>query len=447
MSNKVSAGGARPHQSITIIDGAAFLIGIVIGIGIFKVPSLVAMNVDSEAGFIGLWLLGGAITLIGALCYAELGSSHPSAGGEYHYLSRAFGHPVGVLFAWARGTVIQTGAIAAVGFVYGDYMSVLIPLGAYSTAIHAGIAVLAITLLNIAGLHPTMKAQIVLTTLEVLAIVIVIGVGFYADPAPRAEVPALSQPMAAAGLAMVFVLLTYGGWNEAAYLSGEMKDVRRNLIRSLLIATVTVTVLYTVINLAYLNAFGLAGLRNADVVAADLMRVVAGDQGAIILSVIIIICALSTLNATIFTGARVYYALGKDLAALKLLGHWEPDSHKPANALIVQGAIALALVVLGAFARDGFQTMVEYTAPVFWFFLLLVGISVFVLRRRVPESQDVFRVPLYPLPPLLFCATCLWLLYSSLAYTGVGALVGVAMLLAGTPLVLLARGSAAEAAE
>jgi APA family basic amino acid/polyamine antiporter len=436
-----ASGGARPHQSLTIVDGAAFLIGIIIGIGIFKVPSLVAMNVDSEAGFIGLWILGGFVTLIGALCYAELGSSHPSAGGEYHYLSRAFGHPVGVMFAWARGTVIQTGAIAAVGFVYGDYMSVLIPLGPYSSAIHAGIAILAITLLNISGLRPTMKAQIVLTTLEVLAIVTVIAVGFYADPAPRTEVPVLNQPMAAAGLAMVFVLLTYGGWNEAAYLSGEMKDVRRNLVRSLLIATVTVTVLYTVINFAYLNAFGLAGLRKADVVAADLMRTVAGDKGAVMLSVIIIICALSTLNATIFTGARVYYALGRDLAALKLLGHWVPDSHKPSNALMVQCAIALALIVLGGFARDGFQTMVEYTAPVFWFFLLLVGISVFVLRGRTPEHKDVFRVPLYPLPPILFCATCLWLLYSSLAYTGVGALVGVAVLLVGTPLLFLARGT------
>ena len=441
MPKPVKAGGARPHQSISIVDAAAFLIGIVIGIGIFKVPSLVANNVDSEAGFIGLWIFGGFVTLVGALCYAELGSSHPSAGGEYHYLSRAYGHPIGVLFAWARGTIIQTGAIAAVAFVYADYMSVLIPLGAYSTAIHAGIAILAITLLNIAGLQPTMKAQIVLTTLEVLAIVVVIVVGFYATPGPQTPVPTLSQPIAAAGLAMVFVLLTYGGWNEAAYLSGEMKDVRRNLVRALLIATVSVTVLYTVINLAYLNAFGLAGLRKADVVAADLMRMVMGERGAVLLSIIIIICALSTLNATIFTGARVYYALGKDLAALHLLGRWVPDSHKPANALIVQCAIALALVVLGGLTRNGFQTMVEYTAPVFWFFLLLVGISVFILRGRKPEHQDAFRVPLYPLPPLIFCATCLWLLYSSLAYTGTGALVGVAVLLAGTPLLLLARGT------
>jgi amino acid transporter len=161
------------------------------------------------------------ITLIGALCYAELGSAHPNAGGEYHYLSRAYGQPVGVLFAWARGTVIQTGAIAAVGFVYGDYASNLIPLGPFGSSIHAGIAVLALTAINLVGTPQSKLTQVLLTALTVTAVLVVIVGGFSAR-APVAAVAAASTPsLGAAGLGMVFVLLTYGGGTRRL-LTGEL---------------------------------------------------------------------------------------------------------------------------------------------------------------------------------------------------------------------------------
>src|SRR5690606_8382680 len=137
MTNATGPGESKPLQTLTVFTGAAFIIGVVIGIGIFRTPSLVASSVSSEALFIGVWLLGGLIMLVGAFVYAELGSAHPDAGGEYHYLSRAFGKPVGVLFAWARGTVIQTGAIAAVAFVYAEYASNILPLGTYGNAIRS----------------------------------------------------------------------------------------------------------------------------------------------------------------------------------------------------------------------------------------------------------------------------------------------------------------------
>jgi amino acid transporter len=236
---------------------------------------------------------------------------------------------------------------------------------------------------------------------------------------------------------MVFVLLTYGGWNEAAYLSGELKDVRRNMVRTLLLGTLVVTVVYVLANLAYLNVFGLEGLRKSNAVGADLMRVVAGDASAIVFSIIVCVCALSTLNATVFTGARVYYALGRDLPAIRALGVWEMHGDKPANALLLQCAIALALIVFGSVMRDGFEAMVAYTAPVFWFFLLLVAISVFVFRRRGGELP--YRMPLYPLPPIVLGAAAVWMIYSSIAYAGIGSIVGVAVLILGTPLLWLAR--------
>ena len=153
----------------------------------------------------------------------------------------------------------------------------------------------------------------------------------------------------------------------------------------------------------------------------------------------IAIAALGSMNATIFTGARSIYALGQDYRPLSFLGRWQGGRNTPANALLVQGSIALLLVLLGAWARDGFVTMVEYTAPVFWFFFLLVGLSVFVLRTQEPERLRPFHVPLYPVTPLIFCVTCVYMLHSSLAYTGPGAVVGVGVLLAGVPLLFVAR--------
>jgi basic amino acid/polyamine antiporter, APA family len=429
-----------PAPSLSVLDGVALMVGIVIGIGIFKTPSLVAANVASEAGFIGLWLAGGLITLVGALVYAELASAHPSTGGEYHFLSRALGQSTGLMFAWARVSVIQTGAIAAIGFVFGDYAQQLLPLGPYGVAIYAAGAIVVFTGVNLLGTPQTRWTQLLFTALTVGAILLVVVVGLAAGtPSPPRPAGAAAGAGGAAGLALIFILLTYGGWNEAAYLSAEMKDVRRNMVRVLVYGTAVIVLIYGLINLAYLRVIGLEGMRKSEAVAADLMRATLGEAGVVALSLAVCFAALSTLNGTIFTGARVYHALGQDLAKLRRLGVWDPRGHKPANAILLQGAISLALVAFGAVTRDGFQAMVEYTAPVFWFFLLLVGISFFVLRRREPERDRPFRVPLYPLTPILFCLTCAYLLYSSLAYTGLGALIGVAVLAAGTPLLMLLR--------
>jgi amino acid transporter len=432
--------GAAPIQSLSVLDASALLIGVVVGVGIFRTPSLVAANVGSAAEFIGVWVLGGFIAIMGALVYAELGSAHPHAGGEYHFLSRAY-DALGTLFAWARGTVIQTGAIAAVGFVYGDYAAVLLPLGPYGPSIHAVTAVAALTAINLIGTPQGTRTQWLLSGLTVLALIAIIAAGLTGASATPVEPKPVSA--GAIGLAMVFVMLTYGGWNEAAYLSGELRDVRRNMVRALLIGTGTVTVLYVLANLAYLNFFGLEKLRASSAVGADLMRGVAGDGGALLLSFIVCVCALSTLNGTIFTGARTYYALGQDIPAIRALGVWNEQGDKPANALLAQAVIAIALIAFGAWTRDGFETMVAYTAPVFWFFLLLVTISVFVFRLRFGAASLPYRMPLYPLPAIIFAGACIWMLYSSLAYAGIGAMVGALVLIAGVPLLLIQQAKGA----
>jgi len=430
------------RSQLSVFDAVTIMVGLVVGIGIFRTPSIVAANVESELAFMSVWVVGGLATLIGALCYAELSAASPNEGGEYHFLARAYGNRVAILFGWARCTVIQTGAIAAVAFVLGDYAAQLLPLGAYGPGIYAALGVAVLTLINMLSTPDSKRLQILVTWLQIGVVVVMISFGLFGGAAVATSpvAPAAMPPASAAlGLAMIFVLLTYGGWNEAAYLAGELRDARRNILRVLVLGTVVLVTLYALLNWALLSVLGLDAMRQSDVVAADMMRRTAGPTGELAVTIAIVLAAISTLNATIFTGARAFYAMGNDLIPLRWVGIWNARGKTPRNSLAVQGGIALALVAVGVATRDGFKTMVDYTAPVFWGFLLLVGVAVFVLRGREPADARPYQVPLYPLPPLLFCGVCAYMLHASVSYTGTAALIGLAVLAAGTPLLLFRR--------
>ena len=415
-------------------DAVAITVGIVLGAGIFRAPSLVAGGVDSGAMLMLVWAAGGVIALIGALCYAELASTYPSAGGDYHYLRRAFGGRLAFLYAWARLTVIQTGSVVILAYVFGDYMSELRPLGALSSAIYAAAAVVGITFVNWLGVRQGTRAQNWLTLAEVAGLALVIVAGLLLVPEASAAPPSGERSMAL-GLAMVFVLLTYGGWNEAAYIAAELRGGPRRMVPMLMVSLGIIAALYLLANLAYLRALGLGGMAASEAVAADVMRAAFGVGGAALIALAVAVAALTSANATVLTGARSAYALGRDVALVRVLGRWDGASGCPRNALLAQGGLALLLVGVGAFARDGFELAVEYTAPVFWLFFLLVGIALFVLRRREPEVARGFRVPLYPVLPIIFCAANAYLLWSSLAYAGWGATIGVAVLASGAALI------------
>jgi amino acid transporter len=432
---------ASKRATLSVTQASAMLVGMVIGVFIFKAPSLVAGNSVSAIEALGLWVAGGIITLIGALCYAELATAYPGSGGEYAYLRRAYGPALAFLFAWGRMTVIQTGAIAAVCFAYGDYASVILPLGSQGPAVHAAIAVAALTGLQLLGNRESANMQTLLTGLEVLSLLVVAAIGFIlARGMPGGPVPVTGSEQA--GLAMVFILLAYGGWNELSYISGEMRDVRRTMAPVLVLGVLVVTLLYVLVNWGLLSVFGLEGLRKTGTPASDLVGLGFGPGGAVVTALMVCAMALSTVNASIFTGARSNRALGQGYRLLGWLGGRNETTGAPVPALLLQGAIALGLVAFGATTRNGFQNMVEYTAPVFWGFMLLIGVALFLFRVREPGLDRPFRVPLYPLTPILWCLTTIYMLYSSLAYTGVGALVAVAVLAVGVPVYLVARRSA-----
>ena len=427
-----------PKQQLSLIDAIALIVGIVIGAGIFRTPSLVAANTANDTQFLLAWMLGGVISLIGALCYAELTTAFPNAGGDYHFLRKAYGKRPSFLFAWARMSVIQTGSIALLAFIFGDYFTQIYSLGDFSSVIYAAFVVILMTAINIAGVKMGTGAQKLFTLAEVSGVMIIVVAGLFFAPAAVETLntaPATASTAGSTGsfigLAMVFVLLTFGGWNEAAYISAELKSGHNKMVKALIISLFMITMVYLLVNIAFLKALGHQAMAQSDAVGVDLMRMVWGPTGVWLISVLVAISALTSVNATIFTGARTNYALGKDYSMFSMLGKWNNQASGPVNAFIVQALISLALISLGLVTRSGFETIIEYTAPVFWFFFLLVGISLFVLRKKEPNAHRPFRVPLYPLTPLVFCLSSAYLLYSSLMYTGIGALVGIGVLLLG----------------
>ena len=445
-----AAPEARPQPVLGVFDATAIIVGLIVGAGIFGTPSIVAGAVGSEALLLAVWVAGGIFSIIGALCYAELATAFPSAGGEYHFLQRAFGRSLAFLYGWARMTVIVAGSIAVFAYLFGDYMSRVINLGAYSSAIWAALVVGLLTIVNYLGIREGKATQNLFTILEVGGLVLIIVVGLALAPAPYAVAPAApgaGQPWymgAGIGSAMVFVLFTYGGWNDAAYISAEVRDRERNMVRALLLSIGLVTLIYLLVNLAYLKGLGYDAMARSNAVAADLLKNVWGTTGEKLISVMIAIAALTSVNGSMIVGARSNYALGRDWPLLGFLGRWDEASGSPRTAMLVQGVIALALVAFGAIQNAGFKGLVEYSLPVFWGFFLLVGIALFVLRVREPTASRPFRVPGYPVVPAIFVLMCGYLLYSSLAYHRTHALVGLGVLAVGAVILLVARTRAAR---
>jgi amino acid transporter len=410
-----------PGRLLSRSGAIAIIVGIVIGAGIFKTPSMVAGITGDIGWMMAIWVAGSIISLAGALCYAELATMYPHAGGDYHFLNKAYGKNISFLYGWAKATVINTGSIALLAFVFGDYMTKVLPLGNYSTVVWAVMIIIVLTGVNLIGIHLSSGIQSVLTLFEVagLVVIIAVGFGFIGSPLPSVEhAPAFSNApsIGLLGLALVFVLLTFGGWNESAYISAEVKGGSKAIVSVIVLSIILITVIYLLVNWALIAGLGMEKLAGSKAAPADLLAMAFGPLGEKLLGLFVAVAALTSINATMIVGARTNYAIGDDWDSLRFMGRWESKRGSPTLALLVQSAICLALVGFGAFQADGFDAMVEFTAPVFWFFLFLIGIAVFILRTKDRDVKRDFSIPLYPITPLLFCVSCAYLSYSSFAY-------------------------------
>jgi amino acid transporter len=418
---------------VGVWEAISVCVGMVIGAGIFRSPSVVAANVASDEAMLLAWAFGGAMSLAGALCFAEMAAAFPDAGGDYHFLTRAYGKRAGFLFAWSRFAVIHTGSMAMLAFVLGDYLGGVVALGEYGSPVLAMLSIVTLAALNLAGLRAGIGTQVALMGAVIAGLLavglagIVIASQGAAPLAPAAATP----PASHLGTALVFVFLAYGGWSDAATLSAEMRDPQRGITRALVAGMAMVTALYLLANWAYVRGLGLAGIAASAAPASDLMLAAFGPVGQAAIVAVVAVTAITSMNAILIAGARTTYAAARDTGGLGALGEWHVSRGTPAWAIVAISAVSLVLVGLGTWTRSGFSTMVDYLSPVYWFFLALSGAALVVLRRRHPEAPRPFRVPGYPWVPLAFMGTSAYMVYASLAYVHVGALAGVGVLLAG----------------
>ena len=386
-----------------------------------------------------VWLVAGMLSLCGALGYAELATAYPQGAGDYAYLTHAYGRWAGFLFGWLQLVIVRPGDIAVMAFAFANYALTLhVPGGAspHARQLYACGAVAVLTAINILGVRQGKWTQNLLTFAKVAGLVAIVGVAFATGGSapPRTSQPSTGLPLS---LAFIFVLFTYGGWNEMAYVAAEVVNPRRNIARALLLGTAAVTLLYLLVNGAFLYALGYEGLKSSQAVAVDTVRTVFPNRASALISLLVCLSALGAINGLIFAGARISYAVGRDHSVFGLLGRWHSGTGTPVRALLLQGTVAVILIaLLGSFV----DTLLYTAAPVYLFYLAS-NLAVVVLRHREPGIERPFRVWGYPVTTLLFCATCGFLAYSAVLYKPRVAASALAILVAGLPIYWLSQRS------
>jgi amino acid transporter len=458
-----------PRRRLGVAHAVSVCVGMVIGAGIFKsTPLAAAADLPSDAEVLALWVFGGAMSLAGALCFAELAAAFPDPGGDYFFLRKAYGAEAGFLFAWSRFAVIHTGSMAMLAFSFGDYLAAIADVGPYGSALIAGATIVGLAALNLAGLRFGIGTQLALMFLVIAGLLVVGAAGGWVvatgGPALAGAVGALAREGAGAaaaeiangagavaappfatisiGAALVYVFLAYGGWSDAATLSAEMRDRERGMRRALVLGMSVVTALYLLVNWAFLRGLGREAFVASNAPGADLMRHVLGVPGEVAIVAVVAVTSITSMNAIFIAGARTTYAAARDTESLFHLRHWHAERGTPYRAIVAISVVSLALVALGTYTRGGFATMVDYLSPVYWLFLTMSGVALLVLRRRYPDAERPFRVPLYPYVPLAFIASSVYVFWSSVAYVRTGAVVGVAVLAAGAVLLVVLRALA-----
>jgi APA family basic amino acid/polyamine antiporter len=418
-------------KRLTLFDLVLLATGAAIGAGIFRTPSQVLAAVPSIPEALSLWALGGALTLAGALTFAELGVAMPRAGGMYVWLSETYGGLVGFLHGWAYFLVVATGAIAALAIVFAEYVGTFAPMGPLATKLVAVGALVFLAVVNVVGvrLAAAVGDALTLAKLAALATIIVLGlVGVRTGSGPEpAPLPAPSPNMGA-GAAMIGVLWSYGGWQHVSFAAGEAKRPARDVPVAMVAGTAIVTLAYVCANVAYLRLLPIPAIIASAHVASDAAQVAMGSVGASVVALAVAVSALGTAGIYMLTTPRLYWAMADRGLFFRSLADVHPRWRTPVRAIVLQTAWACVLVL----AWGTFEGLVSYVVFVDWIFFGLAGAAVLVRRRRHGPPSG-YKVPGYPFVPLAFVAMSAWFVASTLRDQPRQALAGATFLALGVP--------------
>jgi len=424
--------GLRPQ--LGLLDATMINVGTMVGSSIFIVPAAIAAAFTGSLPTIAVWIVGGLVSLCGALCVAELGAAMPRAGGQYVYLQRAFGPLWGYLYGWGAAVIINPASIAFVAVGFATYVGYFFPLDAGGVKMVAVASIVLLTGLNFFGLRTGAVTQNVLTLLKIAAVAALVLAGLLLpggsaanlEPLwPRESAGSLIGPF---GVAMVAVLGAYDGWIEITYVGSEMKSPGRDMPRSIVLSTLIVTLLYVGMSSAVLWVLGREGTAGSALVAADAMRVVLGPIGATLIVIAILVSTTGCNNGIIFTAPRIPYAMAREGKFFPWAARLNPRYHTPNTALLVQGVWTCLLAVSGTFIQ-----LLTYVVFVSFLFYALSAAAVIVLRRRAPDLPRPYRTWGYPLTPVIFILFAMYLVGNTIVESPQDAAVGAGLLLLGVP--------------
>lgn len=420
-------------------DAILLIVGNVIGAGIFTTSGFLAGELPHPWMFLGIWVLGGMLTICGALTYAELAGMYPKAGGDYHYLKAAYGPWAGFLLGWVLFWVINPGSIAALAIGLVSYLKIFLPfLGESDKQFMAMAFILLFSLVNYRGIRLSGTTQNVFTLGTIVTLMVLIVAGFAADGGDWHHLSAAGSAQLAPdrlfATPMIAVIFTYSGWFASAYMGSEIQNPQRNLPLSLILGTLSVALIYTLINLIYLLALPMAELNNVVNVAQAAMAKLYGPTMAGLVSIPIVLAISAGINATIMTGARVSFAMGEDGVFWSCLKEVHATYRTPACAVLVQALLACLLVLLGTFDQ-----LLSYVVFVMVLSSITSGVALFVLRRRQPHASRPYRTWGYPMVPILFITAYISILVQIGWANPKLSLVGILITLGGLPFYIWRR--------
>jgi len=420
---------------LSLLDATMINAGGIIGSGIFMVPATVAMFTGSASLFFMVWIAGGIVSLFGALSVAELGAAMPRAGGQYVYLSEAYGPVWGYLYGWSAVAVINTASIAAVGVAFSEYLRFFFPITDVSIKGIAVATIVLLTIINILDVKSGARFQNLFTISKLGAIFVIIILGLVMEGgsnqnlSPFFSDQSFTELVGPLGLAMVSVLWTFDGWIFITYVAGEVKNPGRNIPLSLIFCMLIVVTIYLLLNYVLIYTLGFTGMNGSDLVVSDAASVFLGNKGAAIVTLIILISLIGANNGFVLTSARINYAMAKDKLFFYQASQIHPRFKSPSNALIIQCVWASLLTFTGTFNQ-----LITYIIFASWIFYGMSAGAVIILRNKKPDMERPYKTPAYPWIPIIFILFAIFLTINTIIEAPRDAAIGAGIILAGLPM-------------